>query len=38
VQSVDGSATGLGDEQRVLQVGRALVENALRHTPAGIHV
>jgi signal transduction histidine kinase len=38
VQSVDGSATGLGDEQRVLQVGRALVENALRHTPAGTHV
>ena len=35
---VDGNATGLGDEQRVLQVGRALVENALRHTPAGTHV
>jgi signal transduction histidine kinase len=35
---VDGSATGLGDEQRVLQVGRALVENALRHTSAGSHV
>jgi signal transduction histidine kinase len=35
MQRVDGSATGLGDEQRVLQVGRALVENALRHTPAG---
>jgi len=35
---VDGSATGLGDEQRVLQVGRALVENALRHTPAGTQV
>ena len=30
---IDGSATGLGDEQRVLQVGRALVENAMRHTP-----
>ncbi|MEP6908870.1 MAG: ATP-binding protein [Actinomycetota bacterium] len=35
---VDGSATGLGDEQRVLQVGRALVENALRHTPPGTRV
>ena len=30
--------TGLGDEQRVLQVGRALVENALRHTPAARRV
>ena len=35
---VDGSATGLGDQQRILQVGRALVENALRHTPPGTHV
>ena len=35
---IDGSATGLGDQQRILQVGRALVENALRHTPAGTHV
>ena len=35
---VDGGATGLGDEQRVLQVGRALVENAIRHTPAGTRV
>jgi signal transduction histidine kinase len=35
---VDDSATGLGDQQRILQVGRALVENALRHTPAGTHV
>jgi signal transduction histidine kinase len=35
---VDGTANGLGDEQRILQVGRALVENALRHTPAGTHV
>jgi signal transduction histidine kinase len=25
----------LGDEQRVLQIGRALVENAMRHTPPG---
>jgi signal transduction histidine kinase len=35
---VDGSATGLGDEQRILQVGRALVENAFRHTPVGTRV
>jgi signal transduction histidine kinase len=35
---VDGSATGLGDEQRILQIGRALVENALRHTPTGTRV
>ena len=35
---VDGAVTGLGDEQRILQVGRALVENALRHTPTGTHV
>ena len=35
---IDGSATGLGDEQRILQIGRALVENALRHTPSGTRV
>jgi len=35
---LDGSATGLGDQQRILQVGRALVENAIRHTPAGTSV
>ena len=35
---VDGQAPGLGDEQRILQVGRALVENALRHTPPGTRV
>ncbi len=28
----------LGDEERVLRIGRALVENALRHTPAGTEV
>jgi signal transduction histidine kinase len=28
----------LGDEQRVLQIGRALVENALVHTPQGTSV
>jgi len=35
---IDGAATGLGDEQRILQIGRALVENALRHTPTGTRV
>lgn len=32
------SATALGDEGRVLQIGRVLVENALLHTPAGTTV
>ena len=31
----DGPTLALGDEQRVLQIGRILVENALRHTPPG---
>jgi signal transduction histidine kinase len=35
---VDDTATGLGDEQRILQIGRALIENALRHTPTGTRV
>jgi len=35
---IDCTVTGLGDEQRVLQIGRALVENALRHTPTGTRV
>ena len=30
--------TALGDEQRVLQIARILVENALKHTPAGTAV
>jgi two-component system, OmpR family, sensor kinase len=30
--------TALGDEQRVLQIVRILVENAFRHTPAGTRV
>ncbi len=34
----DTAASGLGDEQRVLQIGRILVDNALRHTPAGTTV
>jgi two-component system, OmpR family, sensor kinase len=33
--SGNGEVPALGDEQRVLQIGRALVENALRHTPPG---
>ena len=32
----DVAATG--DEQRVLQIGRSLIENALRHTPRGTAV
>jgi signal transduction histidine kinase len=35
---VDGSPAGVGDEQRTLQIGRILVENALVHTPAGTTV
>src|SRR5439155_898226 len=31
-------ATALGDEERVLQIGRILVENALLHTPVGTPV
>jgi signal transduction histidine kinase len=34
----DGPAVALGDEERILQVGRSLVENALRHTPPGTQV
>jgi len=33
-----GTAVGLGDELRTLQIGRILVENALRHTPPGTAV
>jgi two-component system OmpR family sensor kinase len=36
--AAEGPVTALGDEVRVQQVARALVENALRHTPAGTHV
>jgi signal transduction histidine kinase len=35
---VDGEPFARGDEQRVIQVGRALVENALVHTPPGTRV
>jgi signal transduction histidine kinase len=34
----DGPIHALGDEQRVLQIVRALVENAIRHTPEGTKV
>ncbi len=34
----DPDAWALADEERVLQVGRALVANAIAHTPAGTHV
>jgi signal transduction histidine kinase len=34
----NGSAVAHGDGDRVLRIGRALVENALRHTPAGTSV
>jgi signal transduction histidine kinase len=33
-----GAAPALGDEERVLQVGRVLVDNALVHTPPGTEV
>jgi signal transduction histidine kinase len=36
--AANGDVPALGDEQRVLQIGRALVENALRHTPPGTTV
>ena len=34
----NGAVEAVGDEQRVLQIGRILVENALLHTPAGTSV
>ncbi len=33
-----GDVLGIGDADRVRQVGRSFVENALRHTPAGTEV
>jgi signal transduction histidine kinase len=33
-----GEAQGLGDEERVLRIGRSLVENAIKHTPFGTRV
>ncbi|HEY8028826.1 MAG TPA: HAMP domain-containing sensor histidine kinase [Gaiellaceae bacterium] len=35
---VESGGTVLADRERVLQVGRALVDNALVHTPSGTHV
>jgi two-component system OmpR family sensor kinase len=35
---VSGPAEGVGDEERALQIGRILVENALVHTPLGTPV
>jgi signal transduction histidine kinase len=35
LELIDGEAPALGDDARILRVGRALVENALRHTPRG---
>jgi two-component system, OmpR family, sensor kinase len=35
---LDGSAEAVGDEQRTIQIGRILVENALLHTPPGTTV
>jgi signal transduction histidine kinase len=34
----DDPVFALGDEQRILQIARNLVENALKHTPAGTNV
>jgi signal transduction histidine kinase len=34
----DAAVPAVGDEQRVLQIARILVENALRHTPTGTPV
>ena len=34
----DHAVQALADEGRVLQIGRALVDNALRHNPPGTHI
>jgi two-component system, OmpR family, sensor kinase len=38
--AVDGPVEAVGDEQRTLQIGRIMLENALLHTPPGtpVHV
>jgi signal transduction histidine kinase len=36
--TAEGSPRAVGDEQRVLQIGRALLENAIRHTPDGTKI
>src|SRR5262245_54958383 len=38
VASTDGGVWSIADEERVLQIGRALVMNALVHTPAGSRI
>src|SRR5205814_6633971 len=39
LEIVDGEpVSALADEQRVGQIGRIFVENALVHTPSGVHV
>lgn len=38
LRSSGSSAVALADEARVLQVGRAFVENAIRHTPEGTRI
>ena len=38
LEVLGASATAVADEQRVLQIGRVLVENALLHTPPGTQV
>jgi signal transduction histidine kinase len=35
---VEGAPSGVGDEQRTIQIGRILLENALVHTPPGTTV
>jgi signal transduction histidine kinase len=35
LEALSSDASALGDEVRIMRVGRALVENALRHTPPG---
>ena len=35
---VEGAPRGVGDEQRTIQIGRILLENALLHTPPGTRV
>jgi signal transduction histidine kinase len=35
---IEARGTAIADRERVLQVGRALIDNALVHTPAGTHV
>jgi signal transduction histidine kinase len=35
LEALAGPAEALGDEERVRRIGRALIDNALKHTPAG---